>query len=160
MNLGRRTRLALAVVVFATAGAGCATPAGPRNPSGEVTATAGVDVFSLQVGDCTGPVTTGTANQLTLIPCEQPHSWEVFAATELEGEEFPGAGEVQDLAEEFCNAEFKAFIGLSVGKSSYNATILQPTKQTWNSAGDRTVTCLVGRDDGEIEGSLKDAEKK
>lgn len=136
---------------------GCAEE-GPRNPAGEVTASVPADAFSLQVGDCTGPLTTGTVERVTLIPCAQPHAWEVFAATELQGDSFPGAGKVQDQAEEFCNDQFKAFIGVSVSKSEYRLTVLQPTRQTWNDAGDRQVTCLAGDGDGKVEGSLASVE--
>jgi len=132
---------------------------GPRNTAGEVTASAPADAFSLRVGDCTGRLTTGTIEQVVLVPCAEPHSWEVFGTTDLDGDKYPGAGAVQDEAEDFCNARFKAFVGLSVGKSDYDLTVLQPTRQTWTSAGDRAVTCLVGKDGGEIEGSLEDARK-
>ena len=138
--------------------AGCSTD-GPRNSAGQVTASAPADAFSLQLGDCTGPLTSGTVGEVTLVPCAQPHAWEVFAATELQGDDFPGAGKVQDLAEEFCNDQFKTFIGLSVSKSDYHLTVLQPTKQTWNDAGDRQVTCLAGDGEGKVEGSLRNAEK-
>lgn len=147
---------ALTGLAIAVALAGCAAE-GPRNSAGQVTASAPADSFSLQVGDCTGPLTTGTVEKVTLVPCGEPHSWEVFAATELDGEEFPGAGAVQDAAEEFCQDRFKTFVGVSVGKSDYDLTVLQPTRQTWNSADDRAVTCLAGKDGGTIEGSLKDA---
>lgn len=147
-----------AIVVATLALCGCATQ-GPRNSAGEVTAPAPADAFSLQVGDCTGPLTTGTVEQVKLMPCAEPHYWEVFGATELGGDEFPGAGKVQDLAEEFCNAGFKEFVGVSVGKSDYDLTVLQPTRQTWTSADDRAVTCLVGSGEGEIEGSLKGVKK-
>lgn len=152
-------RLGAALVALTALGlAGCAAD-GPRNSAGQVTAAASADAFSLQVGDCTGPITSGTVGEVTLVPCAQPHAWEVFAATALEGDEFPGAGKVQDRAEEFCNDEFKAFIGLSVSKSDYQLTVLQPTKETWNDAGDRQVTCLAGDSEGEIEGSLRNAGK-
>lgn len=138
--------------------AGC-TAEGPRNSAGQVTAPVPTDVFSLQVGDCTGPLTSGTVGQVTLVPCAQPHAWEVFAATELQGDAFPGAGKVQDQAEEFCNDQFKVFVGVAVNKSEYHLTVLQPTKQTWNDAGDRQVTCLAGDGEGKTEGSLRNAGK-
>ncbi|MGC3954300.1 MAG: septum formation family protein [Propionicimonas sp.] len=158
--MSRTGRLAAALIAqLAILGlVGCA-PAGPRDPDGQVTASVPTDAFSLQVGDCTGPLTSGTVGGVTLIPCAQPHAWEVFGATELPGEEYPGAGKVQDLAEEFCNGQFKAFIGVAVAKSKYHLTVLQPTKQTWNDAADRQVTCLAGDDDGKIEGTLAGAEK-
>ncbi|MCW5954553.1 MAG: septum formation family protein [Propionibacteriaceae bacterium] len=151
--------LSAALVALGALGfAGCSAE-GPRNSAGQVTASAPTDAFSLQVGDCTGPLTSGTVGEVTLVPCSQPHAWEVFAATELQGDDFPGAGKVQDLAEEFCNDQFKAFIGLSVSKSDYHLTVLQPTKQTWNDAGDRQVTCLAGDGEGKIEGSLRGVEE-
>ncbi len=147
--------LGLAVVVALS---GCASQ-GPRDSAGQVTAPAPVDAFSLQVGDCTGPLTTGTVEKVPLLPCGQPHSWEVFAATELGGDDYPGAGAVEDEAEEFCQARFKKFVGVSVAKSDYDLNVLQPTKQTWNSAGDRAVTCLAGKEGGKIEGSLEGVKK-
>lgn len=151
--------LSAALVAIAALGlAGCSAQAS-RNPDGQVTSSSPTDAFSLQVGDCTGPLSSGTVGQVTLIPCAQPHAWEVFAATELQGDEFPGAGKVQDRAEEFCNDQFKAFVGVAVNKSAYHLTVLQPTKQTWNDAGDRQVTCLAGDGEGKLEGSLRNTEK-
>ena len=158
-GITRFGRLGTALIAVLAVGlAGCATQS-PRNPDGQVTTAVPADAFSLQVGDCAGPLTTGTVGQVTLIPCAEPHAWEVFAVTELPGEEFPGANEVQDLAEAFCNDEFKAFIGVSVAKSEYRLTVLQPTKQTWSQAGDRQVTCLAGDGEGKVEGSLSGAKK-
>lgn len=156
MNSGR---LAVALIALAALGfAGCAADE-PRDPGGQVTASVPSDAFSLQVGDCTGALTSGTVGEVTLIPCNQPHAWEVFAATELEGDDYPGSGKVQDQAEAFCNDQFKAFVGVAVNKSAYHLTVLQPTKQTWNDAGDRQVTCLAGDGEGKVEGSLRGTEK-
>lgn len=154
-----RSALGLAVggLVVALGLAGCATD-GPDN-AGQVTASTRTDAFSIEVGDCTGPLTTGSIEQVVLVPCSEPHSWEAFSATELRGDEFPGAGAVQDESEKFCNAGFKEFVGTSVAKSDYDVTVLQPTRQTWTSAADRTVTCLVGKDGDEIVGSLAGAKK-
>lgn len=153
--LGRGAAL-VTVLVFGLAG--CSAEA-PRNSAGQVTSAVPADAFSLQLGDCTGALTSGTVGEVTLVPCAEPHAWEVFAATELEGDDFPGAGTVQDLAEEFCNDQFKSFIGVAVNKSEWHLTVLQPTRQTWNDAGDRQVTCLAGDGEGKIEGSLRNAEK-
>lgn len=134
--------------------AGCGAP-GARNSSGQVTAAATADAFSIAVGDCTGPIPNGSVERLALIPCAEPHAWEAFARTELDGTEYPGARQIQDAADEFCGVEFKAFVGVSLSKSLYQATYLQPTKQTWEDAGDREVLCLVGLASGGIEGSLR-----
>lgn len=155
----RIPRLSATLVAVAALGfAGCAENPS-RDPGGQVTSSVPADAFSLQLGDCTGPLTTGTVGEVVLVPCAQPHAWEVFAATELPGDEFPGAGMVQDLADEFCNDQFKTFVGLPVSKSKYHLTMLQPTKQTWNDGADRQVTCLAGDGEGKIEGSLRNAEQ-
>ena len=153
IRLGRPGAVLIAALLGLT---GCA---GEPSTSPQEPASGPIDAFSLRIGDCTGPLTSGTVDELTLIPCAQPHAWEVFAATDLTGEDFPGAGKVQDQSEAFCNDQFKAFVGLSVGKSTYHLTILQPTKQTWTNAGDRQVTCLAGDPDGKIEGTLAGANK-
>jgi hypothetical protein len=158
-GLNRFACLGAALVTLAALGTAGCSEQGPRNSAGEVTASVPTDAFSLQVGDCTAPLTTGTVGELTLVPCAEPHAWEAFATTDLEGDEFPGAGKVQDQAEEFCNHQFKAFVGVSVSKSRYDLTILQPTKQTWTDGDDRQVTCLVGDGKGKVEGSLRGIEK-
>lgn len=158
LRRGRIAAAAAAGMLAALALAGCATE-GPRNSAGQVTSPAPADSFSLQVGDCTGSLTTGTVEKVPLVPCAEPHSWEVFATTDLDGDKFPGAGAVQDAAEAFCQDRFKTFIGRTVGKSDYDLTVLQPTRQTWDSAGDRAVTCLAGKDGGAIEGTLRNVGK-
>ncbi|MEA4943729.1 MAG: septum formation family protein [Propionicimonas sp.] len=136
---------------------GCGADPGPRDSGGTVTAPADVDAYALRLGDCTGPVTTGSASRFTLLPCGEEHSWEVFAATDLAGDDFPGAVKVQSQAEAFCNDQFTSFVGKPVAKSGYHLIVLQPTKQTWTSAGDRAVTCLAGSRDGGVTGTLKGA---
>jgi hypothetical protein len=153
-RIGRRGAALIAALAFGLAGC-----AGEPSPSPDTPSSGRTDAFSLKIGDCTGPLTSGTVDELTLIPCAEPHAWEAFAATDLQGEDFPGAGKVQDQSEEFCNDQFKAFVGLSVSKSEYHLTVLQPTKQTWNDAGDRQVTCLAGDGEGKVEGSLAGSNK-
>lgn len=153
-RVGRVLGILLALVA-ASVLAGCSPAPGPRDSGGRVTASAPADTFSLRTGDCTGPITSGSVSRITLIPCGQEHAWEVISTTELAGTDFPGAGKVQDDAEAFCNDSFKSFIGISVAKSDYDLTMLQPTKETWTSAHDRTVTCLAGRDGGTFTGTLR-----
>ena len=139
--------------------AACASPAGPRDPTGQVTATATVDTYSLQVGDCTGPIPSGNATQFTLIPCGDKHNWEAFARTTLKGDAFPGAKAVGDAAAAFCGDAFTTFIGVKRSKSAYELTYLQPTKASWEGFGDREIVCLAGRSAGNVTGSLDGVER-
>ena len=137
-------------------GAGCST-IGPRDSAGVVTQAATADAFAIEVGDCTGPISNGSVDTLSLIPCGQEHAWEAYARDELTGDDYPGASLIQDQAEKFCFTEFRTFVGVSPAKSKFRATFLQPTKQTWEQAGDREIVCLAGSTSGGIVGTLRDA---
>lgn len=134
---------------------GC-TP-GPRDGAGQVTAPATTDTFSVRVGDCLDKLPSESTDALALLPCAQPHFWEAFASTTLEGEDYPGTAAVRDRAEQACNAAFEGFVGLPEKKSRLDITMLTPTRETWIGAGDREVVCLVGSPSGGITGTLKDA---
>lgn len=153
-----RGRLLATLVALALLGAGCTT-AGPRNSAGQVTRSAAADAFAVRVGDCTGPLSNGSVETLSLVPCDQAHAWEAYARTELTGSEYPGAGAIQDQGDEFCSAEFRRFVGVPSNRSTYRTMYLQPTRQTWEKAVDREIVCLVGLSSGGIKGSLRGVKK-
>jgi len=138
--------------------AGCAATPGPRDSSGQVTARATVDTYSLQVGDCTGPIPAGAVDRFVLIPCSDKHNWEAFARTTMDDGAFPGTTAVADRASSFCGDAFTTFVGVKRSKSAYELTSLQPTKQTWDNFGDREIICLAGRSTGTVTGSLEGVE--
>lgn len=153
----RRALATTAMLMLAWLPVGCSTAPGPRSSTGEVTQQAATDAFAIHVGDCTGPISNGSVDTLSLVPCNSEHAWEAYARTELVGDDYPGSSRIQDMAEKFCFAEFRGFVGVSAGSSKYRATFLQPTRQTWEQAGDREVVCLVGQSAGGIEGTLRAA---
>ncbi|MDR2566479.1 MAG: septum formation family protein [Bifidobacteriaceae bacterium] len=126
----------------------------PRDESGKVVESAQADVFSLKIGDCTGQLDEGDISESLLIPCEEPHYWEVFVSQQLKDDELPA--DVEDQALEFCNSQFTNFIGLSFDESVYEFFYMYPTPDTWKYAHDREILCLVGSDAGGLVGSLKD----
>jgi hypothetical protein len=117
-----------------------------------------VDAYSVQVGQCTGPISVGEADRLTVLDCAGEHNWEAFAQTTLDAAKYPGNAKVTEEAGVFCEAAFADFVGIKVNKSSYSLTFLQPTEVTWE-AGDRDVLCLAGKASGEITGSLEGLKK-
>ncbi|MGB7963547.1 MAG: septum formation family protein [Propionicimonas sp.] len=148
-----------AVAVAATMlTAGCSADA-PRNSAGEVTAAADSDAFSLKVGDCTGALGTGSVDQIPLVPCTDPHDYEAYASMQFTQDSFPGTDQVTEQADAFCAKEFHTFVGIDFENSTYGISSLMPTKESWSSAGDREVLCLVGKDSGKITGSLRGAKK-
>lgn len=152
-----RARVLLGCVAAAVVLAGCSGTV--RDGSGQVTASASVDAFSIKVGDCTGDLGQGEVSAAILVPCGEPHYWEAFASSQLSGDNYPGVTQVTETADKACGDAFKAFVGVSTDKSDYTYTYFYPTEQTWTSAGDREVLCFVGLEDGGVTGTLKNAKK-
>lgn len=152
----RRVLLAGAAAVLLLAG--CAND-GPRNSAGVVTVAATTDAYSIRVGDCVGKIDSDATNKLPLLPCDQAHTWEAFASTQLTGDAFPTNSVIADQAEKYCLAAFETFVGISGEKSDYQLTYLQPTKESWTQAADREVVCLAGDPNGGVTGTLKGLQK-
>jgi hypothetical protein len=117
-----------------------------------------VDAYSVQLGQCTGPISVGEEDRLTVLDCATEHYWEAFAQTALDAEKYPGNAKVTEEAGVFCEAAFADFVGVKVNKSNYSLTFLQPTEETWE-AGDRDVLCLAGSAGGQVTGSLEGLKK-
>ncbi len=137
---------------------GCSTD-GPRDSAGQVTAVATTDAFSIKVGDCVGKLDGDSAQKLPLTPCDQAHFWEAYASSTLEGTDFPGTSQINELSDKACSAAYKGFLGIAMDDSKYEVTYLSPTKESWTQAQDREVVCLVGTSSGNITGSLKGTAK-
>jgi hypothetical protein len=148
-----KTAVSLAAVLLVLL-AGCSTDA-PRDSAGQVTAAATTDAFSIKVGDCVGKLDGDSAQELPLTPCDQAHFWEAYASSKLDGADFPGTSQINDLSDKACGSAFTGFVGIAVDDSKYEVTYLSPTKESWTQAQDREVVCLVGSSSGNITGSLK-----
>lgn len=94
---------------------------------------------------------------LVSAPCEEPHDYEAFAATDLTGDAYPGDAQVTRSAQDFCVAEFQTFVGLPHRDSDLVLRYVHPNAASWE-AGDRTVTCLVSGE-GQTTGSLRNARR-
>lgn len=147
----------LAAVTAAVLLTGCT--AGPRDSAGQVTAETTTDSYSVQVGDCLAKLPIEGATQLSILPCGEEHYWEVYAVAELEGTTYPGDTTIRKQASQSCTERFEAFVGLPAKKSTLEINLLTPTAETWESASDRQVTCLVGRAAGGVTGTLAGSQK-
>ncbi|MFV0451272.1 MAG: septum formation family protein [Propioniciclava sp.] len=115
---------------------------------------------SIDVGQCTDLDTPRTdegteVDDIATVDCAGPHKWEAYAETTLEGDTYPGEEEAWQQADSFCREQFTPFVGISYEESSFDLISLYPIEHSWNLAGDRLVTCLVGSDAGDLTGSLK-----
>ena len=155
--LGVLAGLALAVLV------GCA-PAGvlltdpdtaTRDPgSGAVTEAGRIDVLALAVGDCLNDQDAEEVYDVPVVPCTEPHDYEVFHELVLDGDAWPGEEDVWATADEGCYAAFADFVGLAYEESALEFTSFTPTEASWEEGGDRIVSCLVTDPNGPTTGSL------
>ena len=131
------------------------------------TALAGVltPTESVIAGQCLDevPVPAQQTYAVLVIPCEDPHIYEVYAQTRLDagaGAEYPGALAVSNDAEARCFEVFPEFMGVTWEQSDYDIQTWWPSEQSWVTKRDRTVLCAVykvtgGRTKGSVRGSAQ-----
>ncbi|MBP2457072.1 hypothetical protein ABID70_002598 [Clavibacter michiganensis] len=174
---------ALAVALLAAALSGCSLQqlsdlvphAETRDDDGSITAGGTTDVFTLREGDClddpalapapddatadahaasdTDPADRHPVDDVSTVPCTEPHDFEVYAAVTLTGDDFPGDDAVDARADDLCGRAYGPFVGFDYQDSIYDYQDYQPTSGSW-STGDRTVDCIIGDPAGKTVGSL------
>ncbi len=94
--------------------------------------------------------------------CENPHAYEVFSTAENvfseAGTNYPGIERTFAIGQEFCRAEYDAFVGGDFATSPWQVWTFVPTETRWDR-GERKVQCLVGDAVQRqlVEGSLQGA---
>ncbi|WP_169737536.1 septum formation family protein [Haematomicrobium sanguinis] len=176
-NVRHSCGVALAALALVLGLTGCSIFGGggdaARDESGKATeAATGATVFSLKTGDCTNDLTGTEITNTDIIPCEQPHTLEVYADMEVTSATYPPSGDLEQQADDFCIAQLNEFYGadyesqnLESGGPFVEYTYLYPTQSTWDQADDRLIQCLIGEVDlekststavfKEVTGSLK-----
>ena len=105
------------------------------------------DVFSLKVGDCLNDY--GDEEAVATVPtvdCSKLHDYEVYSVATIDGDDYPGASELDTQADTQCLADFEGFVGLSFEESIYYYSYLSPSEQSW-ATGDREVICTIAKYD-------------
>ncbi|MFN8051894.1 MAG: septum formation family protein [Acidimicrobiales bacterium] len=102
-----------------------------------------------------------------VVPCEESHTYEVYAQTKIDmgtptpnGTAYPGALAVANAAEAQCFAGFTAFMGIQWEASDYDIQTWWPSESSWSTKRDRSILCAVyrvtgGRTKGSVRGSAK-----
>ncbi|MCV2395376.1 septum formation family protein [Actinotalea sp. M2MS4P-6] len=159
----RHTVLSAALVLGAVSLGGCSAVSGlfsdepQRDESGQVTEASTEGAFSLEVGDCfdsTG--LTEYVEEIPFVPCGEEHDAEVYASTQLTGEEYPGEDVVSEQAWTYCEEEFASFVGVTYEESVIDMFPMYPVEDGWNDLGDREVLCIASDIDG-VTSTLRDA---
>jgi hypothetical protein len=127
----------------------------PRDDTGNINKEATADAFSIRVGDCINDPGEGDVDRVPVVPCAEPHEFEVFHEFSIQQAKYPETAEAMDeLTFEACDPAFRTFVGRSYEDSRLEYTSLQPTKLSW-AEGDRVVHCLVADlENGKYTGSL------
>ncbi len=125
--------------------------------SGEVTAGGRIDVFALSVGDCLDDQSEEQVYDVPVVPCSEPHAYEVFHEAVLPDGAWPGEESVWAAADEACYAAFSGFVELPYEESVLEFTSYTPTQVSWEEGGDRIVSCIIGEPGVQSTGSLAGA---
>jgi hypothetical protein len=105
------------------------------------------NVFSLEVGTCFDDTDALYGGQeITTVPvrkCDEPHDNEVFALLQLEGDEFPGQAQVEQMARERCHDAFEGYVGRDYASSRFEFAHMVPSPDTWRLHNDREIVCFL-----------------
>ena len=156
----QRLLLSASLVLMAAAVGGCTSGSDDGAPLSEALEVTEVAATDLQEGECMTDSGTAADPNIQVIACTEPHAFEVFAATELPEGEYPGTGEADAQAQEFCRGEFQAFVGVEYDASVLDLQYFYPVESEWADDGGRSVVCLVGNAGGEAStGTLRDSNR-
>lgn len=86
------------------------------------------------------------------LDCSEPHEAEVYAAERLApttnpNEPYPGRASLIPGATRICEERFAAYVGEPYAESDLQIAVYFPTASNWTASGDRTIGCIVFRDD-------------
>lgn len=120
------------------------TPSAPSAPSAPSEATDTVTFEELEVGQCLPFIEwEDEVSELPIVPCDQPHTDEVFLIFDAPDGDFPGDDALQSIATERCESAFGDFVGLPYAESELDMYWFVPTQMSWNRANDRAIQCIA-----------------
>lgn len=125
-----------------------------------------LSIDSLDVGECFDRDETSSrpTSAVYPLPCEEPHSWELFAELDLSESSFPvaefpddaypGDEEVEEATYEVCFEAFEAYVGGAWEESPLDFAYYLPSERSWKYS-DRLVLCVLGYDGASMTGSAE-----
>lgn len=98
-------------------------------------------VFDLDVGDCLTDPGSGQIESVDVVDCTGEHSFEVYANLTVPDD--IGLAGIAEFALDGCYSAFAEYVGTDFESSAFDFTWLEPTAESWEQSGDRTVNCLL-----------------
>jgi hypothetical protein len=116
-----------------------------RGDDGALSTAGNVTVDELRVGDCFNAGEFSEAevevSDVDGVPCDEPHTFEVFAVANYGGDTYPGTdAQFQAAFGEVCIPPFEGYVGIPYADSVLWASAITPTEEGWND-GDREFIC-------------------
>ncbi len=115
-----------------------------------------LSLFDTAAGDCWNDPGEASSNgqlaTVSQVPCEEAHTYEVYAVVDLPGDAgaaYPGDTAVAIEGSQLCRDRFEAYIGIPYEESPLDSGVVYPTSESW-SEGDREVICSVYALDGDL----------
>ncbi len=133
----------------------------PADRDGDGNVVSGGEIFpeSLRVGDCLDEDLSSARAvgvTVTVVPCGDLHSGEVYLEVDIDQSSYPSRSEIQSIAEPACEAEFADWVGTAYGSSELDFTYFYPTSDNWEY--DQQIRCIVVPPD-EVTGTLEGSER-
>lgn len=114
------------------------------------------EVAALAVGDCfEAPGGTDGLEEVPVVPCEEPHRFEVVGTVLLPDDARPTL-DLEEVAVEACSETFAGYVGVDPEDSELRSAALVPTVDGWQD-GDREALCLITDPQGSLVGSVAGA---
>ncbi|MET9879906.1 septum formation family protein [Actinacidiphila glaucinigra] len=121
----------------------------------------GDSAFSLHKGDCVDTPHDDLEDRIATmatVPCARTHTAEVFGVFELPGGGYPGDDSISRTAESRCWKLTSAYaMDTWAFPGDVEVYYFAPSSESWGW-GDREVSCMFGKDEGPLKGSLRQDE--
>ncbi len=112
-------------------------------------------VSALPVGQCLQePGSSSDVEEVEVVPCDDPHDFEVFALVALPDGPYPGDSGRSQAARSVCRDRFAAYVGVEPSNSVLATGFLVPSEEGWER-GDREVVCLLYEPGERLQGSMR-----
>lgn len=124
----------------------------PRVPRGALVLVVGVatlagcsnvSALEAKVGTCFTLPGGETVASVKAVDCSTPHDAQVIATTTLDSPSMPSTQDLDRRAQEFCTEAFGTWVGVPYATSSLDLQWWVPTRDSWDRAGDRGITCIA-----------------
>lgn len=153
----RRSGLRMVVAFLVLVGLAIAAVALLAAVDGSETSDA-VELFA--AGECLSLPDSNLITRDDVVPCDQPHQFEVTGAAVLDFDTYPADGDFGDAGVALCQPLFTSYVGATAEGPWYSYP-LYPSAEAWED-GDRGISCTVVQltDDGEwlaVTGSARGA---